>query len=102
TALNPFNGEKLPIWIANYIVMDYGTGAIMSVPAHDERDFEFAKKYGLEVRCVIQPKDANDDAAHVADAGRERDHARELPFISEEGVVINSGEFTGLSCLEAQ
>ena len=48
--MNPYNGEKLPIWVANYILMDYGTGAIMSVPAHDERDYEFAKKYGLNIR----------------------------------------------------
>ena len=54
-AINPFNGEKIPIWVANYILMDYGTGAIMSVPAHDERDFEFAKKYKLEIRLVILP-----------------------------------------------
>jgi leucyl-tRNA synthetase len=49
-AINPYNGEKVPIWVANYILMDYGTGAIMSVPAHDERDYEFAKKYKLEIR----------------------------------------------------
>ena len=57
-AINPFNGEKVPIWVANYILMDYGTGAIMSVPAHDERDFEFAKKYKLEIRLVILPRRA--------------------------------------------
>ena len=54
-AVNPFNGERVPIWVANYILADYGTGAIMSVPAHDERDFEFAQKYGLAVRRVIAP-----------------------------------------------
>ena len=54
-AVNPFNGERVPIWVANYILADYGTGAIMSVPAHDERDFEFATKYGLAVRRVIAP-----------------------------------------------
>ncbi len=54
-AVNPFNGERVPIWVANYILADYGTGAIMSVPAHDERDFEFAQKYGLKVRRVIAP-----------------------------------------------
>ncbi len=54
-AINPFNGELVPIWVANYILADYGTGAIMSVPAHDERDFEFADKYGLPVRRVIVP-----------------------------------------------
>ena len=54
-AVNPFNGERVPIWVANYILADYGTGAIMSVPAHDERDFEFATKYGLPVKRVIAP-----------------------------------------------
>src|SRR5579859_2105294 len=55
-AVNPFNQEKIPIWVANYIVMEYGTGAIMSVPAHDERDYEFAQKYGIEIRVVILPR----------------------------------------------
>ena len=54
-AINPYNGERVPIWVANYILMDYGTGAIMSVPGHDERDFEFATKYGIEIRQVIKP-----------------------------------------------
>ena len=62
-AVNPFNGERVPIWVANYILADYGTGAIMSVPAHDERDFEFAEKYGLAVRRVIAPKDGGGDGA---------------------------------------
>src|SRR5581483_10338130 len=55
-AKNPFNDERVPIWIANYILMDYGTGAIMSVPAHDERDYEFAKKYDIDIRVVILPR----------------------------------------------
>jgi len=88
-ALNPYNGERVPVWVANYVLMDYGTGAIMSVPGHDERDFEFATKYGIEVRRVIAP----------ADTGAEEPA---LPFTSEDGVLVNSGEFTGLSCLEAQ
>src|SRR6202044_3651196 len=54
-AINPFSGEKIPVWVANYVLMDYGTGAIMSVPAHDDRDYEFAKKYNLEIRLVILP-----------------------------------------------
>jgi leucyl-tRNA synthetase len=87
-AVNPFNGEKVPIWVANYILADYGTGAIMSVPAHDERDFEFATKYGLPVVRVIAPKDAA---------------ATELPYLAEdEAVLIDSGEWTGLGCVEAQ
>src|SRR5713101_7031229 len=63
-AVNPFNGEKLPIWVANYVLMDYGTGAIMSVPAHDERDYDFAKKYGLDIPVVIMPR--HEDGTHVA------------------------------------
>jgi leucyl-tRNA synthetase len=89
-AVNPFNGERVPIWVANYILADYGTGAIMSVPAHDERDFEFAQKYGLEVRRVIAP----------AAAGAEEPA---LPYTAEEdAVVINSGEWSGLDCVAAQ
>ncbi len=94
TAVNPFNGERVPVWVANYILMDYGTGAIMSVPAHDERDFEFAKKYGIEIRQVIVPPVA-------AEAARAKQEAPELPFTTLEGRLINSGEFTGLTCLEA-
>ena len=56
-AINPYNGARVPIWVANYILADYGTGAIMSVPAHDERDFEFATKYGLPIVQVIKPAD---------------------------------------------
>ncbi len=88
-ALNPYNGERVPIWVANYILMDYGTGAIMSVPAHDERDFEFATKYGIEIRQVIMPLQDQDGAKH-------------LPFVSEDGVLMNSGPFNGLTCAEAQ
>jgi leucyl-tRNA synthetase len=89
-AVNPFNGERVPIWVANYILVDYGTGAIMSVPAHDERDFEFAQKYGLPVRRVIAP------AAGGAEGPA-------LPYTAEDdAIVVNSGEWSGLSCVEAQ
>ncbi len=54
-AINPFSGETVPVWVANYVLMEYGTGAVMSVPAHDERDFEFAQKYSLPIRQVIAP-----------------------------------------------
>src|SRR6202035_2184608 len=91
-AINPFNGEKVPVWVANYILMDYGTGAIMSVPAHDERDCEFAKNYKLEIRLVILPI-SNDSEETVADPP--------LPFVSHEGVLINSGRFNGLTCEDA-
>ena len=59
--MNPYNGQRVPIWVANYILADYGTGAIMSVPAHDERDFEFATKYGLPIVQVIKPYGAGED-----------------------------------------
>jgi len=88
-AINPYNGERVPIWVANYILMGYGTGAIMSVPGHDERDFEFATKYGIEIRRVIRG---------VAESEEETT----LPFVSEDGILINSGEFDGLICEEAQ
>ncbi len=91
-AINPFNGEKVPVWVANYILMDYGTGAIMSVPAHDERDYEFAKKYKLEIRLVILPI-SNDPEETVAEPP--------LPFVGHEGMLINSGRYSGLACEEA-
>jgi leucyl-tRNA synthetase len=87
-AINPYNGGRVPIWIANYILADYGTGAIMSVPAHDERDFEFANKYNLPIIQVIKPSDSTVDQT--------------LPFCSEEGVLVNSGDCDGLSCEDAQ
>ncbi len=87
-AINPYNGQRVPIWVANYILADYGTGAIMSVPAHDERDFEFASKYNLPIVQVIQPEDP---ALAVI-----------MPFVSEEGTLVNSGEYDGLSCSQAQ
>ncbi len=91
-AVNPYNGEKVPIWIANYILMEYGTGAIMSVPAHDERDYEFAKKYNLEIRLVIVPR-AFDPEETVTEPA--------LPFTTLDGTLVNSGPFSGLGCEEA-
>jgi leucyl-tRNA synthetase len=91
-AVNPFNGEKLPVWVANYILMDYGTGAIMSVPAHDERDYEFAKKYKLEIRVVIVPR-PDDPEETVAEPV--------LPFTTHDGTLINSGPYSGLTCDDA-
>ncbi|MFY9855323.1 MAG: leucine--tRNA ligase [Terracidiphilus sp.] len=87
-AINPYNGARVPIWVANYILADYGTGAIMSVPGHDARDFEFATKYGLPIVEVIKPT--------------ENAESSELPFVAHDGVLVNSGEFDGLSCAEAQ
>jgi leucyl-tRNA synthetase len=88
-AINPYNGKHVPIWVANYILADYGTGAIMSVPAHDERDFEFATKYNLPIVQVIKPSDAS--------------VPQELPFCAHEGVVVNSDpQVDGLSCADAE
>jgi len=90
-AKNPYNGEAIPVWVANYILMDYGTGAIMSVPAHDERDYEFAKKYKLDIRLVIMPQ-SNEEETMVEPP---------LPFTSMDGMLVNSGEFNRLSCADA-
>src|SRR5205823_8036461 len=91
-AINPYNGEKVPIWVANYILMDYGTGAIMSVPAHDERDYEFAKKYNLEIRLVIVPRPDDPEETVVEPP---------LPFTTMNGTLVNSGRFSGFGCEEA-
>jgi leucyl-tRNA synthetase len=91
-AKNPYNGEAVPVWVANYILMDYGTGAIMSVPAHDERDFDFATKYKLEIRLVILPASTDPEETMTAPP---------LPFTTMDGIVVNSGEFNGLRCDEA-
>jgi leucyl-tRNA synthetase len=88
-AINRFSKEKVPIWVSNYVLMEYGTGAIMAVPAHDERDFEFAKKYDLPIPVVIQPKDADVEADSMESA------------FTEYGTVVDSGEFTGLPSQEA-
>jgi leucyl-tRNA synthetase len=84
TAVNPFTGKPVPIWVANFVLIDYGTGAVMGVPGHDERDFEFARKYHLPVTIVVQPDAAPIDAATMTEA-----HAG-------EGRLINSGPFDGL------
>lgn len=82
--INPLNDEEIPIWVANYILMDYGTGAVMAVPAHDQRDFEFAKKYNLPIRIVIQPKDKKVTSDTMETA------------FDQEGIMVNSGQFNGL------
>jgi leucyl-tRNA synthetase len=91
-AVNPFNGEKLPIWVGNFVLMEYGTGAIMAVPAHDERDFEFCRKYGLPIRVVIQPKEGAPLVEEKMTAAFSDD---------ENGKLVNSGQFDGLSPDEA-
>jgi leucyl-tRNA synthetase len=92
-AKNPFNQEALPIWVANYILMDYGTGAIMSVPAHDDRDYDFARKYKIPIRVVVLPAAGGDGEETVVDP--------QLPFVTENGLVVNSGQFSGMNTSEA-
>ncbi|HPP30786.1 MAG TPA: leucine--tRNA ligase, partial [bacterium] len=84
-AINPVNNEKIPVWIGNYVLMEYGTGAIMAVPAHDQRDFEFAQKYNLPVKVVIK-NPAWDKIPEKLEVAYE-----------EEGIMVNSGQFNGLS-----
>ncbi|HEY8422228.1 MAG TPA: leucine--tRNA ligase [Thermoclostridium sp.] len=85
-AINPVNGEKVPIWISDYVLAGYGTGCVMAVPAHDERDFEFASKFNLPIKRVIRSKDGSPD---------------ELPFV-EDGVLVDSQEFSGMSSGQAR
>jgi leucyl-tRNA synthetase len=82
--VNPLNGDRIPVWVGNFVLMEYGTGAIMSVPAHDQRDFEFAKKYGIPVRVVIQNGKQDLDPATMREA-----------FVGE-GVMVGSGPFDGM------
>jgi len=85
-AINPVNGDKVPIWIADYVLAGYGTGCVMAVPAHDERDYEFATKYNLPIKRVIKGGEGVDDA---------------LPFV-EDGILIDSAEFTGMGSAQAR
>jgi leucyl-tRNA synthetase len=87
--INPVNNRKIPIWIANYVLMEYGTGAVMAVPAHDQRDFEFAKKYNLDINIVIDSPHNPLNLYQMKEA-----------YI-EDGVMVNSGEFNGLNNREA-
>lgn len=88
-AINPFTGESIPIWIANYVLMDYGTGAIMGVPAHDQRDFEFAQQYGLPIKLVIIPTDESEIKLPLTQA------------LEIYGRLVDSGPFSGLTSQEA-
>jgi leucyl-tRNA synthetase len=87
--INPMTGEDVPIWIGNYVLSEYGSGAVMAVPAHDERDFEFAQKYDLPIKTVIAPE--NNSSFIVQNSA-----------FTEPGVLINSGEFSGLSSSKAK
>jgi leucyl-tRNA synthetase len=90
-AINPYSGERAPIWVADFVLMTYGTGAIMAVPAHDERDFEFCTKYGIPVRPVIRPGD-----------GALADPATMKAAFPDDGIVEKSGEYCGLTSDEAR
>ena len=89
-AINPINGESIPVWAANFVLMTYGTGSIMSVPAHDQRDFDFAKKYDLDIKPVIVPKKGS------------KEHDFEVSAFIDQGELINSEEFNDLDSNEAK
>ena len=89
TAVHPVSGRRVPVWVANFVLMEYGSGAVMAVPAHDQRDWEFARRNDLPIEQVIQPED---DAIEVD---------LEQAAFTEKGVLINSGEFSGLSSAQA-
>ncbi len=91
-AINPVNGERIPIWIADYVLAGYGTGAIMAVPAHDERDFAFATQFGLEIREVIRPASAY---------GEERELAEAYASKTADDVLVNSGRYNGMAAPDA-
>jgi leucyl-tRNA synthetase len=90
TATNPFTNEEIPIWLGNFVLMQYGTGAIMAVPGHDQRDFEFAKQYGLPIRVVVRPADGEEPSAEEAYSAKD-----------ETAVAINSGIISGLATPKA-
>ncbi len=87
--INPLTGRKIPLYLANYVILDYGTGVVMAVPAHDQRDFDFAKKYNLPIDVVITPDGNQIDGSKLTEA------------FAAEGIMVNSGEFSGLSNKEA-
>ena len=87
--INPLNGKKVPLYLANYVFLDYGTGIVMGVPAHDQRDFDFAKKYNLPIEIVVQPEGQNMKGEDLTEA------------FAAEGIMENSGEFDGMNNREA-
>jgi leucyl-tRNA synthetase len=100
-AVNPFNQEKIPIWVGNFVLMEYGTGAIMAVPAHDERDYEFANKFGLKIPVVVEPLEEDKKTAQDPPF----DHAGDAPAphgsFAGYGVSVNSGPYSGLKTEDA-
>jgi leucyl-tRNA synthetase len=98
TAINPFTGKPVPIWVANFVLIEYGTGAVMGVPGHDERDFEFARKYHLPITIVVQPASAQGSG----EASSEPLSAETMTEAhAGEGVLVNSGQYDGLAWEEA-
>ncbi|MDR0740490.1 MAG: leucine--tRNA ligase [Puniceicoccales bacterium] len=103
-AKNPFNGESIPIWIADYVLISYGMGAIMAVPAHDERDFEFAQKFNIPVKQVIIASETQSQGSILATEESQNSESKtqeSLPFCAD-GILVNSGEFNGLATEEAK
>ena len=100
-AINPFNDERVPIWVGNFVLMEYGTGAIMAVPAHDERDFEFCRKYGLPIPIVVAPEKerSNTESTEKEHTGH-RDSVPKEPF-TEYGISVSSGKYSGLKSEQA-
>ncbi|MGI8997832.1 MAG: leucine--tRNA ligase [Pyrinomonadaceae bacterium] len=94
SALNPFSGEQIPVWVANYVLMEYGTGAVMSVPAHDERDYEFAQKYSLPIRRVIERVSYEQEAIEHDPTSEDQSAAMPHAF-TDYGILVNSGEWSG-------
>jgi leucyl-tRNA synthetase len=100
-AINPATGQPIPVWVADYVLMEYGTGAIMAVPGHDDRDFEFAKVFGLPIVRVVAPRRAH--AAHVDSQNRDEHNVLEEPYLETENAhVLNSGQFNGLGVEDAK
>jgi len=93
-AINPMNHEKIPVYVASFVLMEYGTGAIMSVPAHDQRDYDFATKYNLPIKTVIQPEQRF--------TGEDGGPAVMREAYEDEGILVNSGQFTGLKSADAR
>ncbi|MGE0122620.1 MAG: leucine--tRNA ligase [Vicinamibacterales bacterium] len=90
-AVNPYSGDRVPIWVANFVLGEYGTGAVMGVPYGDQRDFEFARKYGLEIRPIVRPADGEVAAAATMSAA-----------VTDEGIVVNSGPYDGATSDQAR
>ena len=98
-AINPATGEKMPVWIADYVLMEYGTGAIMAVPAHDQRDFEFARQYGLDIRPVVASPELVEQAVDPSSVSLELGDQAFVEHAEGER-LINSGAFSGLTAVE--